>query len=155
VACAQGRVIGQDNRLPWHLPEDLRHFRQTTLGRAIIMGRRTWDSIGRPLPGRTTVVLSRQPAWQAPGCLHADSLEKAIALARAHCPGEVFVVGGEAVYREALPMASRVLMTEIALSVPGDAHFPALDPQAWVSLTRAEHTSATGIAYAIIDYRRR
>ena len=69
--------------------------------------------------------------------------------------GEVFVVGGEAVYREALPLASRVLMTEIALSVQGDAHFPALDPQAWVSLTRAEHTSATGIAYAIIDYRRR
>ena len=93
AAITRNRGIGLNNQLLVHIPEDLRHFRQTTLGRAIIMGRRTWDSIGRPLPGRTTVVLSRQPAWQAPGCLHADSLEKAIALARAHCPGEVFVVG--------------------------------------------------------------
>jgi len=155
VACAQGRVIGRDNQLPWHLPEDLRHFRQTTLGRAIIMGRRTWDSIGRPLPGRTSVVLSRQPGWQAPGCLSASTLEAAIALARAHCPGEVFVVGGEAVYRLALPRAGRVLMTEIALSVPGDAHFPELDPREWAGVTRQEHIAQSGIRYAIVDYRRR
>ena len=155
VACANHGVIGRDNALPWHLPEDLRHFRQTTLGHVLVMGRRTFDSIGRPLPGRHTVVLSRDPSWRHEGCELATSLDRALDRAAAAERGEIFVVGGAEVYREALPRADRVLMTRIALEVAGDAFFPPLPQTQWAIATREDHVAASGTRYAILDWRRR
>ena len=154
VACARDGVIGRDNRLPWRLPEDLRHFTAATLGHLLVMGRRTFDSIGRPLPGRETIVLSRDPAWQADGCLHAATLEQAIALARALQHREVFVAGGEQVYRQALLIADRVLLTEIDLQVVGDAYFPPLPAAQWREHSREERVGADGTRFAIVDCRR-
>lgn len=155
VACANQDVIGRDNALPWHLPEDLRHFRQTTLGHALVMGRKTFDSIGRPLPGRHTVVLSRDPTWRHEGCDVATDLDAALTAAAATGRGEVFVVGGVEVYRQALPRADRVLMTRIALEVQGDAFFPPLAEAQWAVASREDHEGAGGLRYAIIDWRRR
>lgn len=160
VAWARRRVIGRDNALPWRLPEDLRHFKATTTGHAIVMGRRTFDSIGRALPGRRTIVVTRDPRWHADGCERVGSVAEAIALART--PGdpsiavdEVFVVGGEQIYREALPIADRIVLTEIGLDVDGDAFFPALDPGDWVEASRIARVSASGLHYSIVDLRRR
>lgn len=154
VACAQGGVIGRDNQLPWRLPEDLRHFKAATLGHTLIMGRKTFESIGRPLPGRTTIVLSRAPDWHADGCLAARSLSEALELARERTPAEVFVAGGDQIYRQALPIATRVLCTEIDLVVAGDTWFPALAPDQWQVVSRATHIAANGTRFAIVDYRR-
>ena len=153
VARAANGVIGRDNTLPWHLPEDLRHFKATTLGHTLVMGRKTFDSIGRPLPGRRTVVLTRDPGWSHPGCERAASLGGAIALAGD--TDELFIAGGGQVYSDALAIAERALITEIDIEPAGDAFFPALDPRQWTLHERIEHRSATGIGYAIADYRRR
>ncbi len=155
VACARNGVIGRDNALPWHLPEDLRHFRATTLGHVLIMGRRTFESIGRPLPGRYTIVLTRDPAWRADGCVVARNLDDAIAAGRAARHGEIFVVGGEQVYRAALSRADRILMTLIERDVPGDAFFPALDERTWRPAHRDPRVADDGTAFAIIDWRPR
>ena len=126
AAHAHGRAIGIDNRLPWHLPEDLAHFRRQTTGCAVIMGRKTWDSLPakfRPLPGRRNVVLTRQAGWSAPGAEVAGSVEEA--LARLADLPKVFVIGGEQVYRTALPLADELVLTELDLTVPqADAWFP-------------------------------
>lgn len=124
VACARGGVIGADGRMPWHEPEDLRHFKAATLGHAVIMGRTTWTSIGRPLPGRRNLVLSRTPGLALPGAEVFASLEAAIAAARAGGDGEPRVIGGAQVYAQALPLATLLLLTEIDLAVAGDALFP-------------------------------
>lgn len=159
VARARGGVIGADNGLPWHLPEDLRHFRATTMGHAIVMGRNTFESIGKPLPGRRTIVVSRDPGWSHPGCESATTLHAAIALAGS--PGadpkiatdEVFVVGGAQLYREAVALAQRAIVTEIDVEVAGDAHFPELDSSRWRVASSSEHRSSAGLRYRIIDYR--
>jgi len=160
VARARGGVIGADNGLPWHLPEDLKHFRATTMGHAIVMGRKTFESIGKALPGRRTIVVSRDPRWTHPGCESATSLEAAIALAAQ--PGtdpsiatdEVFVVGGAQLYLDAIAVAQRAIVTDIDLEVAGDAHFPELDALQWRVESRSERRSDSGLRYAIIDYRR-
>ena len=160
VARARNGVIGIDNGLPWHLPEDLKHFRATTMGHAIVMGRKTFESIGKALPGRRTIVVTRNPGWSHAGCEHASSLPAAIALAGMPGPDpsiatdEVFVVGGAQLYREAIAIAQRVLVTEIELDVAGDAHFPELDPSRWRTVSRSEHRSGAGLRFAIVDYRR-
>ena len=159
VARARGGVIGADNGLPWHLPEDLRHFRATTMGHAIVMGRKTFESIGKALPGRRTIVVSRDARWSHPGCESATTLQAAIALAGS--PGadatiatdEVFVVGGAQLYREAIALAQRALVTEIDVEVTGDAHFPELDPSRWRPASSSEHRSSAGLRYRIVDYR--
>jgi dihydrofolate reductase len=139
VARARNGVIGRDGTLPWHLSEDLRHFKKTTLGHPIVMGRRTWESIGRPLPDRRSIVLTRNPRWSAPGVERADSL----AQARAMCEGaaEVFVIGGAALFAEALPLAQRLFLTEIDADFEGDTFFPPIDRAAWREVWR-EHLSA-------------
>jgi dihydrofolate reductase len=136
VARARNGVIGRGGTLPWHLSEDLRHFKRTTLGHPIVMGRRTWESIGRPLPGRRSIVLTRNPRWSAPGCEKAESLAQALAM----CEGaaEVFVIGGAALFAEALPLAQRVFLTEIDADFEGDTFFPAFDRAAWREASR-EH----------------
>jgi dihydrofolate reductase len=131
---AANRVIGADGRLPWHLPADLRRFKAATMGHHLIMGRSTFESIGRALPGRTSIVLTRDPDATFPGALVAHSLPEAIAAAAGD--PEVFIVGGEEVFRSALPIADRILLTEIALDVAGDTVFPELAPGDWTVVER-------------------
>jgi len=123
VAVARNGVIGKDGGLPWHVSEDLKHFKKTTHGHAVIMGRKTHDSIGRPLPKRRNIVVTRQPGTLFPGCEAAHSLDEAIALARTtdDCP---FIIGGASLYEEALPLATELHLTTIDEDVDGDAYFP-------------------------------
>ena len=132
AAVAENGVIGADGTIPWHLPEDFAHFKRTTLGHTLVMGRATYDSIGRPLPGRTTIVLTRDPSWSAAdGVLVADSWEQALALA-ADLPGDVYVAGGAAVYALALPDADEQVLTEVPMAPAGDTYYPAFDLGEWV-----------------------
>jgi len=153
VARARNGVIGWRNTLPWHLPEDLRHFKTTTLGHAVIMGRRTFDSIGRPLPGRRIIVLSRDPSWRHEGCERAGSLPEALALV-ASLP-EVFIAGGGEIYRAGLVHADRLLITDVELDPAGDAWFDEPDPALWRCVSREERTAASGLRYAIRELIRR
>ena len=156
AAVAANRVIGKDNRLLWHLPEDMRHFRETTRGKPVIMGRRTWESLPesfRPLPGRHNIVLSRDPAYQAPGATLAASLEDA--LLKAGEAIEVFVIGGAELYRQALPLARRLYLTEIAENFAGDAYFPEVPPQEWEEISRQAQRGSTGPAFSFALYQRR
>jgi dihydrofolate reductase len=129
AALARNRVIGRDNRLPWHLPADLRFFKQTTMGKPLLMGRRTWESIGRPLPGRRMIVLSRDLAYHAPGGVVARSLDEALAITGA--VPEIMVIGGEMLYQQTLPLAERLYLTRVETDVPGDAWFPEWDERDW------------------------
>ena len=122
VAMAKNRVIGNQGQLPWHLPTDLRRFRQLTMGHPLLMGRRTFEAIGRPLPGRRTIVLSRNPGYEAAGCDLADDLNAALLMARG--ADELFICGGAQIYRQTLPLAERIYLTELATAV--DAFFPAV-----------------------------
>ena len=135
VAMGPGRVIGRDGGLPWHFSEDLKHFRRVTTGHAIIMGRKTWDSIGRPLPGRRNIVVTRQQGLEIEGCDVVHSLGEAIALARRD-DDEPRVIGGSTLYEQALPMATRLYLTEVSEEVAGDTFFPPLDLAEWTELER-------------------
>lgn len=137
VAMARNRVIGRDGTLPWHLPADLRRFRAITMGKPIVMGRRTHESIGRALPGRRNVVLSRDPAYRAPGCEVCADLDAALALL-AEAP-EVMIVGGAALYAEALSRADRLYLTTVEAAPAGDVLFPAFDAAEWREVTREDH----------------
>ncbi len=149
VAMAENRVIGRDNQLPWRLSADLKRFKQLTTGQTIIMGRRTYQSIGRPLPNRRTIVVSRNPDFHAEGVEVAASLDAAIALAQrtayvplaANSQSEVFVVGGHELFRLALPRADRLYLTLVHAQVPGDVYFPEFNADDW-QLTGAEHHPA-------------
>ncbi|MBK8523967.1 MAG: type 3 dihydrofolate reductase [Betaproteobacteria bacterium] len=152
AAMANERVIGRDNTLPWRLPEDLQHFKRTTLGKPVIMGRKTWESLGRPLPGRRNIVVSRNPDYLPVGGELVSSLEAAMA-ATADVE-EAFVIGGADLYRQALPLAQRIYLTEIAGDYAGDAHFPEFAAADWREVSREAHTSSDGIAYAFVLYQR-
>lgn len=142
VAAAENGVIGRDGDLPWRIPSDLKHFKAKTLGRPMIMGRRTWASIGRALPGRTTIVVTRDPGFRAEGAEVAGSLDEAIARGRAIAALDgvdgVAVVGGGEIYAQALPHCDRVELTQVKLSPPteGAVLFPVLDPREWVEIAR-------------------
>jgi dihydrofolate reductase len=155
VARARNGVIGLRGGLPWRLPEDLAFFRRTTMGHPIVMGRRTWESIGRPLPGRRNIVVSRQPRFEAPGAEVAASLDAALA----RCAGspEVFVIGGAQLYREALPRAQRLIVTEIDADFDGDTHFPPPDPAQWRETAREHLPPSADRPFAIdfVTYGRR
>ncbi|SDI84415.1 dihydrofolate reductase [Pseudomonas delhiensis] len=146
AALAENRVIGIDNRLPWHLPADLKHFKALTLGKPIIMGRKTWDSLGRPLPGRLNLVVSRQAGLQLEGAEVFTSLDAALARADAWAreeeAEELMLIGGAQLYAEALPVAERLYLTRVALSPAGDAHFPELDESRWRLASSIEHEAA-------------
>jgi dihydrofolate reductase len=126
AAYADNRVIGDHGRIPWRIPEDFAHFKGLTMGGTLVMGRATYDSIGRPLPGRTTIVVTRNRAWSADGVLVAHSLEDALALAAGQ-PGETYVVGGTQVYEQALPLATHQVLTEVHQAPEGDAYYPEFD----------------------------
>jgi dihydrofolate reductase len=141
VACDRNRAIGKNNAMPWHLPADLQYFKRITLGKPIIMGRKTFESIGRPLPGRLNIVISRRPDWPAPeGVASATSIAGALALAREQAESdEVMVIGGEQIYRLVLPEADRIYKTEIDTEVAGaDAFFPELPQKDWREVSRQE-----------------
>jgi dihydrofolate reductase len=135
AAVAKNGVIGADGGIPWHLPEDFAHFKATTLGHTLVMGRATYDSIGRPLPGRTIIVLTHAPDWRADGVLTAHSLEAALTLAE----GDVYVAGGAAVYAAALPYADEQLLSRVDLEPDGDTFYPTYDPREWVETSREPH----------------
>ncbi len=145
AAVAENGVIGQGNRLPWHLPDDLKRFKSLTMGKPMLMGRRTFDSIGKALPGRTSLVLTRSREWSHPGALGVHSLAEALALARD--PAELIVVGGAEVYRETLPRARRIYLTRVHARVPGDTFFPELDVREWRETMREEHPADARHAY--------
>ena len=164
-ARAANGVIGLNNAMPWHLPEDLAHFKALTQGCAVVMGRKTWDSLPprfRPLPGRTNIVVTRQPDWQPgqppaptePGTqvLRAASLDEALALAHPRSP-TVWVMGGAQIYAQALPLAEAVEVTEIQQDFEGDAFAPTLGPE-WQEVRRQAATSRAGLPYAFVRYQR-
>ncbi len=135
AAVADNGVIGAAGGIPWRIPEDFAHFKAVTLGHTLVMGRATYDSIGRALPGRSTIVLTRDPTWSAPDTFVAASLEEALALA-ADLPGEVMVAGGAAVYAAALPVADAQILTEVHLSPDGDTYYPSWDRSQWAEVRR-------------------
>ena len=136
AAVAQNADIGRDNHLPWRLPEHLQYFKRVTMGKPIIMGRKTFESIGRPLPGRSNIVISRRNVEPVDGLHWVDSPERAVAVARNLGADEAMVIGGELVYRALLPMASRLYLTEVQAVLEGDAFFPHYDPREWVEVRR-------------------
>jgi dihydrofolate reductase len=151
AALARGGVIGRDNAIPWRIPEDLRRFRELTMGYPVVMGRRTWDSLPdrfRPLPGRRNVVLTRNPSWQAEGAERASSLSDALRLL--HGAPQVFVIGGAEIYAAALPSADELLLTEIDADVEGDATFPPFDPAEFEESSRERLVSETGLPFSFV-----
>lgn len=137
VAVAENGVIGRGGDLPWRLPDDLRYFKRITMGHPLVMGRKTFESIGRPLPGRTNIVLTRDPAWRAEGVDTAHTLDQALDLARSAPGGEdVMVIGGADVFARALPLADRLYLTEVLDTVPGDVYFPPFDRAEWREVDR-------------------
>ncbi|MBP6707505.1 dihydrofolate reductase [Achromobacter sp. Marseille-Q0513] len=152
VAYSDNRAIGRDNALPWRLPGDLAHFKRSTLGHPIIMGRKTWDSLGRPLPGRANIVVSRNPDFAPEGAIVVASLEAA-----AQACGDVaeaFVIGGAQIYAQALPLARRVLATEVHAQVEGDAFFPLLPAFQWKESARERQPAENGYEYDFVTYER-
>lgn len=160
VAYARNRVIGQDGGLPWHLSSDLKHFKAVTMGRPMIMGRKTFQSIGRALPGRTSIVVTRDPGLAIPGVFCASSLGAAIVTARAVAIGggvdEAMVTGGGEIYAQAVPLADRIIATEVDLDAVGNVHFPALDPSEWQEVSRRPHERGPkdDAAFSIVTYER-
>ena len=143
AAVARNGVIGADRGIPWHLPEDFAHFKATTLGHTLVMGRATYESIGRPLPGRTTIVLTRDPEWHASGVTTARSLEEALDMA----DGDVYVAGGAAVYLAALPYADEQILSEVDLEPEGDTFYPSFDREEWREVSREPHEGFTVVRW--------
>ena len=154
-ARAANGVIGRNGTMPWHLPEDLAHFKQLTQGHPVIMGRKTWDSLPprfRPLPGRDNIVVTRQDNWHENGAQRASSLAEALSFTeQAH--STVWIIGGAQIYAEALPLAHRLEVTAIHGDFEGDAHAPVLDG-AWVQTARSDHVSTTGLPFSFLSYKR-
>jgi len=161
VAVAQNRVIGRNNALPWYLPNDLKYFKQTTLGKPVIMGRKTYESIGKPLPGRTNIVITRQADYQPEGVKVVSSVEDARALAESVClidgQEEAMIMGGAEIYALCLPVCDRLYLTEVHAEVEGDAWFPEYDKSEWHEVAR-EDFAAEGpnpYDYSFVVYERR
>ena len=152
AAVAANGTIGAAGQLPWRLPEDLTHFKRVTMGHPVIMGRRTWESLGRSLPGRENIVVSTRRGYEAPGAAVASSLDAALAL----CAGEpvAFVIGGTRLFEAALPLASGLVMTEIKRDYAGDAWFPQYDRSQWRESQREAHTAADGTRFDFVLYEK-
>lgn len=156
AACARGGVIGIDNRLPWHLPEDMKFFRETTRGKPVIMGRKTWESLPdafRPLPGRLNIVVTRNAGYEASGATVVSGLPAA--LAAAGDADIAFVIGGAELFRQSLPQADRLVLTEIDHDFAGDTFFPEFDSGEWQEVSRDARTAESGLPFAFVTYERR
>jgi dihydrofolate reductase len=152
VAVAKNGVIGRHNRLPWHIPEDLKRFKALTMGKPIVMGRKTWDSLPKkPLPGRTNIVVTRNPEFRAEGAVVANSFADATAKAG---EGEIAVIGGEAIFAEALPVAAIIHITQVAASPEGDAFMPLIDRAQWRETACDGPHSADGLQYSFVTLER-
>jgi dihydrofolate reductase len=147
AAVARNGVIGAENRLPWKLPEDLRRFRELTTGKPVIMGRKTWESIGRPLPGRRNLVITRRRDFVAAGAECFGSLSEALAV----CEGECFVIGGGEIYAQAMPLADRLYLTRLERDVEGDAYFPPVPEGAFREVAREERVEPERFAFLIYE----
>jgi dihydrofolate reductase len=156
VAMSENRVIGRQNKLPWHLPADLHHFKTITMGKPILMGRKTYESIGRPLPGRRNIIITRDPAFQAPGCVIVNSIESAVTAA-VDCDMEIFIIGGALLYEQFLPRIQRIYMTVIHAEIEGDAFFPELNEQEWQETERTSYSAdeKNNFAYSFVTLVRR
>ena len=153
-ARARNGVIGHNNTLPWHLPEDLAHFKHTTLGQPVVMGRKTWESLPpkfRPLPGRTNIVVTRQQDWHDTGAVVAHSIEEAVQ--QCASDAQVWVIGGAEVYGQAMPLATRAVVTEIEADFEGDAFAPTFDAS-WQETARSTHVAANGLTYSLVSLTR-
>lgn len=139
VAMDEGRVIGAEGGMPWHLPADLKFFKSVTMGKPIIMGRSTWESIGRALPGRTNIIITRNTHFQAEGCRLAHSVDGALAIAKEESAEEVMIIGGGGIYEQTLDRVDRLYLTRIAAHLVGDTHFPVINPEEWQEVSRHEH----------------
>lgn len=158
LARAANGVIGAHGTMPWHLPEDLAHFKRQTAGAPVIMGRKTWDSLPprfRPLPGRTNIVVTRQPHFEGAGLQRAPSLQAALQMSERSGAAEVWVIGGAQIYAEAEPLAQRAIVTEIAQDFQGDAFAPGFDAEVWHESARASHIAASGLPYSFVTLERR
>ncbi len=160
VAMDRNRVIGRNNSLPWYLPEDLRYFKRVTLGKPVIMGRKTHESIGRPLPGRSNIVITRNPQWTAEGVTVVTTLQQALERARAQADidgvDEVVVIGGSQIYAEALPNTDRMYVTEVHAEVAGDTWFPTINWDQWEELEREDYSASENnpYPYSLVVYQR-
>jgi dihydrofolate reductase len=152
AAVAANGIIGANGKLPWHIPEELKHFKQLTLGHPVIMGRRTWESLKGPLPQRENIVVTRQAGYDAPGAAVASSLDAALAM----CIGEpvAFVIGGTQLFEESLPLAAGLVLTEIQRDYEGDTWFPKWDRKQWKETQREAHTAASGVRFDFVLYER-
>jgi len=156
AAVAENGVIGREGGLPWRIPEDLKFFRATTLGKPVIMGRKTYVSIGKPLPGRLNIVLTRDRTWHAPGVSVAHDMDRALRIAQESGADEAMIIGGADIYEAALPRANRIYLTRIAREFEGDALFPALDPQDWKEVVRVEKSAGdVPFDYCFVTLERR
>ena len=152
VAYARNRTIGRDNTLPWKLPGDLAHFKRTTLGCPIVMGRKTWDSLGRPLPGRRNIVITRDTTKALAGAEGFASLLQALEAVKE--AEQVFIIGGAQIYQQALPFVDRIVATEIQADIEGDAVFEPLDQAVWLETSRLPQPPENGLAYDLVEYHR-
>jgi dihydrofolate reductase len=152
---AKNRAIGLNNRMPWHLSADLKRFKQITMGHPIIMGRLTFEAIGRPLPGRTNIIVSRNPAYKQEGCVVADSIETAITCG-CRLADEIFIIGGATLYAASLPLADRLYLTQINRDFAGDTFFPPFDTNGWIETARDDITDdeQAGFPYSFINLQK-
>jgi dihydrofolate reductase len=156
VAMAENRVIGKSGTLPWHIPEDMKWFREITMGKPCIMGRKTWESLPKkPLPGRLNIVVTRDPGFRADGATVAGSFDEAVAVAMREAPEEIAVLGGAQIYAEAMKRAERIYLTRVHGAFEGDAFFPATDEREWQATQRvADQTSRSGLRFDIVELNR-
>ncbi len=161
VAVAENNVIGRDNQLPWRIKSDLRYFRSVTMNKPVVMGRKTYVSIGRPLPGRTNIVVTRRDDFAAPGVLVATGLDQALAAARGDAlrrgANEIAVIGGTEIFIQTMPLADRIVLTQVHANPAGDTYFPAIDPAIWREVERKPHPQGPDDEYGftIVSYQRR
>lgn len=153
VAHDINKVIGKDNELPWHIPEDLKYFKNKTVGKGIVMGRKTYESIGRPLPKRENIIVTRQQNYEAPGTIVTHSLDKAIELA-SKIDQEIMIIGGAEIFRETLPVADRLYVTHIDKAFEGDTYFPSYDESEWQLVSNSGEQESNGIPYSFLVYER-
>ena len=155
LAMSDNGVIGERGGLPWRIPDDMKRFKRLTLGKPIIMGRKTWDSFPKkPLPRRTNIVVTRDRSWRAEGAVAVHAFDEALAKARSENPSEIAVVGGAAIYQAALPLADRIELTEVHITASGDTHLPPFDKKAWRETAREDHTTADGLNFSYVTLER-
>jgi dihydrofolate reductase len=155
LAMSDNGVIGDRGGLPWRIPDDMKRFKRLTLGKPIIMGRKTWDSFPKkPLPGRTNIVVTRDASWQAEGALAAHSFDEALVKARGENPTEIAIIGGAGIYQAGLPLADRIELTEVHITASGDTHLPPFDKSVWRESAREDHTSGDGLRYSYVTLER-